>query len=197
MSKKKIETNEIRCASQQIIVSRTDLEGNIIYHNPTFSEVNGFQGSSCIHKPHNIVRLPDMPKTIFKIIWSIIEQGLPIQAVLKNRTNDGHYYWTLINWKVQKDADNNAISYVAYGKQAPDHVIEKMEPLYAMMLDIEKEHGMDSALKYLHSFLEEEGVNYSQYMEKLIKHREFRCLCDFVKHTLSGTKKLKRKKRRN
>jgi len=188
--------NEIRCAAQQITISRTDLEGNIIYHNPTFSEVNGFQGSSCIHQPHNIVRHPDMPKTIFKIIWSIIEQGLPIQALLKNKTNDGHYYWTLINWKVQKDADNNIISYVAYGKQAPDHVIEKMAPIYEMMLEIEKNHDIDAALKYLHAFLEEEGMNYSQYMEKLLKHREFRCLCDFVKHAFSGTTKKRRKKRR-
>lgn len=184
MSKMNTVNNEIRCAAQQVIISRTDLKGNIIYYNPTFAEVNGFEGSSLIHKPHNIIRHPDMPKTIFQIIWSIIEQGLPIQAVIKNKTNDGHYYWTLMNWKVQKDRDNNIISYVAYGKQAPDHVIKAIEPLYKMMLEIEKEHDIDAALNFLHSHLEEEGLTYSQYMEKLTKHREFRCLCDFVKHAI-------------
>jgi len=184
MSKTRIINDEIKCAAQQVIISRTDLEGNIIYYNPTFSEVNGFQGSYLIHKPHNIIRHPDMPKTIFKIVWSIIEQGLPIQAVLKNKTNDGKYYWTLMSWKVQKDRENNVISYVAHGKQAPDHVIKTIEPLYKLMLDIEKEHGIDVALDYLHAHLEEEGVTYSQYLERFSKHREFRCLCDFVKHAL-------------
>jgi len=175
---------EIRCATQEIIVSRTDLKGNIIYCNPIFSKINGFKGASVIHQPHNIIRHPDMPKTIFKIIWSIIEQGLPIQALLKNKTNDGCYYWTLLNWKVQRNRDAKIVSYVAYGKQAPDYAIKAIEPIYEMMLKIEEEHDMESALEYLESFLEEEGVTYREYMEELTKNREFRCLCDFIKHAI-------------
>jgi hypothetical protein len=83
---------------------------------------------------------------------------------------------------VQKDRDNNVISYVAYGKQAPDHAIKAVKSLYETMLKIEQEHDVDSALEFLHSFLEEEGLNYKEYMEKLTKNREFRCLCDFIKH---------------
>jgi len=177
-----IKLQEVRCATQEIIVSRTDLNGDIIYHNATFARVNGFKGASVIHKPHSIIRHPDMPKGIFRIIWSIIEQGLPIQAILKNKTNDGHYYWTLVNWKAQRNRDHEIISYIAYGRQAPDYAIKAVEPLYEMMLAIEKEHDIDSSLDYLHAFLDEEGVNYREYMEKLTKNREFRCLCDFIKH---------------
>jgi len=181
---KKSKKEEIKCNTQEVIVSRTDLKGDIIYANQTFVKINGFKGSSFIHKPHNIIRHPDMPKTIFKIIWSIIEQGLPIQAIIKNKTNDNHYYWTVINWKVQKDRDNNIISYVAYGKQAPDHAIKVIEPLYKMMLEIEKEHNMEASLEYLHAYLDEENVTYREFMERLTKHREFRCLCDFIKHAI-------------
>jgi len=181
---KPIKQKEIKCATQEVIITRTDLKGNIIYHNPTFSKINGFEGASVIHKPHNIVRHPDMPKAIFRIIWSIIQQGLPIQALVKNKTNDGHYYWTLINWKIQKNRDNEIISYVAYAKQAPNHAIKVLTPIYNMMLQIEKEHDIDSSLEYFHSFLNEEGLTYSQYMEKLTKNREFRCLCDFIKHLI-------------
>ncbi len=179
-----LKEKEVRCATQEIIITRTDLKGNIIYHNPTFSKINGFEGASVIHKSHSIVRHPDMPKAIFRIIWSIIEQGLPIQALLKNRTNDGHYYWTLINWKVQKNRDNQTISYVAYSRQAPDKVIKEIAPIYTMMLAIEKEHDIDSSLEYFRSFLDEKGLSYREYMEKLTKNREFRCLCDFIKHLI-------------
>ena len=181
MNKKQTQ-KQVRCATQEIIITRTDLKGNIIYHNPTFAKINGFKGASVINKSHNIVRHPDMPKAIFRIIWSIINQGLPIQALLKNKTNDGHYYWTLINWKIQRDRDNQIISYVAYGKQAPDKVIKELAPIYSMMLAIEKEHDIESSLEYFHSFLHEKGITYREYMEELTKNREFRCLCDFIKH---------------
>jgi hypothetical protein len=177
--------HEIKCANQQVIVTRTDLEGNLIYYNPTFLEINAFSNKeTLIRKPHNIVRHPDMPKSIFHIIWTIIERGHPIQAIVKNKTQDNHYYWSVMNWKVQFDNNNNIISYVAYAKQAPEYVIKAIEPLYGMMLQIEKEHGMESALEYLHSFLNEENLTYSQYLKKLTKHREIRCLCDFVKHKI-------------
>jgi len=188
MSRKNKVNKEIKCSTQQVLISRTDLKGNLIYYNPTFLEVNGFTGSSLINKPHSILRHPDMPKTIFRIIWSIIEQGLPIQALIKNKTNDGKYYWALMNWKAQKDKNNKVISYVAYGRQAPNAAVKSIEPLYKAMLDIEKENDIESALEYLHSYLEEEGLSYSQYMKKLTKHRELKCLCDFIKYSLSITK---------
>ena len=176
--------HEIKCASQQVIVSRTDTEGNIVYCNPTFLEINNFKSSEIIKQPHSIIRHPDMPKTIFRVIWSIIEQGMPIQAVLKNQTNEGEYYWTLTTIKPQKDRDNKVISYVAYGKQAPDAVIKTIEPLYNILAEIELDIGIDDALNYLESHLKEEKMTYAQYMRHLTKNREFRCLCDFIKHAV-------------
>lgn len=185
MSKLKRIKHEIKCARQEVIVSRTDTKGNIVYCNPTFLTVNGFKSSEVIKHPHSIVRHPDMPKSIFQIIWSIIEQGLPIQAVIKNKTNDGHYYWTLMTIKAQRDRDNKIISYVAYGKQAPDVVINKIEPLYKIMKEIEEEVDIDAALEYLESYLREENLTYAQYIKKLNKNREFRCLCDFIKYAIT------------
>jgi len=184
MNKLRKVKHEIKCTTQQVIVSRTDLEGNIVYCNPTFLEVNSFKSSEIIKQPHSIVRHPDMPKTIFRIIWSIIKQGMPIQAVIKNQTNRGEYYWILMNIKPQKDRDNKVISYVSYAKQAPDAVIKKIEPLYRTLSEIEYEVDVDTALQYLESHLAEEGMNYAQYMKHLTKNRDFRCLCDFIKHSV-------------
>ncbi|SFV50444.1 Methyl-accepting chemotaxis protein [hydrothermal vent metagenome] len=175
---------EIKCAYQEVIISRTDIEGNIIYCNSTFSKINGFKGASVINQPHNIVRHPDMPKTIFRIIWKIILDGLPIQAIIKNKTNDNKYYWSMIEWKPQRDNQNNIVSFVAEGRQAPEQIIKIIEPLYQMLSEIEKEHGMDSALRYLHSYLDEKGMTYSQYLNHLTKHRGMRCLCEFIRHSI-------------
>jgi len=184
MSKLKKVNHEIKCATQQVIVSRTDTEGNIIYYNPTFLKINGFKENQVLNCTHRIVRHPDMPKSIFRIIWSIIEQGLPIQAVMKNKTNDGHFYWTIVSITPQTDRDNNIISYVSYAQQAPDSAVKMIEPLYKIMSEIEQESDIDTAVTYLESYLEEKEMSYAEYIKPLNKNREFKCLCDIVKHAI-------------
>ena len=183
--------HEIKCAYQEIIVSRTDIEGNIIYYNSTFSKVNGFKGASVINQPYNIIRHPDMPKTIFDIIWKVISNGYPIQAIVKNKTKDNYYYWSMVEWRVQKDNQNNIISYLAKERQAPQKIIDIMEPLYKMLYDIEKNHGMKSALIYLRSYLDEKEMTYSQYLEHLTKYRDIKCLCEFIRHSIFKNDKIR------
>ena len=178
--------NQVRCTSQEIIIARTNTKGKIIYYNPTFSKIHGIEGGELIHESEELFRHPDMPKAIFKIVSSILEQGLSIQAVVKNKTLDGKYYWSLVSWEAQRDVDDEIISFVMRGKQAPDKVINIMEPLYKIMTNIEEEHGIESSLAFLHAHLDEEKVTYSQYMNTLTKNREFRCLCDFVTHSILG-----------
>jgi aerotaxis receptor len=55
---------------EELIVSRTDLKGNITYVNDTFAQISGYSPSELIGKPHSIVRHPDMPKAIFKDLWN-------------------------------------------------------------------------------------------------------------------------------
>lgn len=50
----------------ELIVSRTDLKGNITYANETFALISGYEVDELIGRSHNIVRHPDMPKVIFK-----------------------------------------------------------------------------------------------------------------------------------
>jgi len=175
---------EIKCTYQEIVISRTDISGNIIYCNSTFTKINGFQGSSAINQPYGITNHPDMPQTIFDIIWKTINKGLPIQAIVKNITKDSKYYWSIVEWKPQRDNQNRVVSYVSHGKQAPEQVVKIIEPLYQMLYDIEKKHGMESALKFLHSYLDEENMTYSQYLYHLTKNRGFKCLCEFIRHNI-------------
>lgn len=75
------------------ILSESDLYGTITYVNTKFCEVSGFTKEELIGKPHNIVRHPDMPKDLFKLLWSTIKKGEPFRGIVKNRTKDGGHYW--------------------------------------------------------------------------------------------------------
>lgn len=78
---------------EELIVSRTDLKGNITYANDTFALISGYEIDELIGKPHNILRHPDMPKSIFKELWKDIETKGSWSGFIKNKRKDDGFYW--------------------------------------------------------------------------------------------------------
>ncbi|MGJ7612067.1 MULTISPECIES: methyl-accepting chemotaxis protein [unclassified Variovorax] len=79
------------------LVSRTDLKGRITYVNPAFVEASGFAVADLMGKAHNIVRHPDVPAEAFADMWASLGQGLPWTGLIKNRRQNGDFYWVLAN----------------------------------------------------------------------------------------------------
>lgn len=84
---------ETEVPENELIVSRTDLNGKITYANETFARISGYEVSELIGKPHNIVRHPDMPNSIFKELWQTLKTGEIWRGYVKNLRKDGGYYW--------------------------------------------------------------------------------------------------------
>jgi aerotaxis receptor len=84
---------ETKVPSDELIISRTDLDGNITYANETFAQISGYTPDELIGKPHNIVRHPDMPKAAFKDLWEVIKSGRKWRGFVKNMRKDSGYYW--------------------------------------------------------------------------------------------------------
>ena len=49
-----------------IIVSKTDLSGRLTYANKIFLDISGYKEKEVLGKPHNLIRHPYMPRTIFQ-----------------------------------------------------------------------------------------------------------------------------------
>ncbi len=84
---------ETEVPNDEVITSRTDLEGNITYANETFCEISGYTLDELLGKPHNIVRHPDMPKSVYKELWETIKNGNQWTGVIKNLRKDKSFYW--------------------------------------------------------------------------------------------------------
>ena len=76
-----------------VIISETDLKGNIISANDPFCAISGYRRDELIGSPHNIIRHPSMPKELFRQLWATIQRGDVFRAVIKNRTKRGGHYW--------------------------------------------------------------------------------------------------------
>ena len=79
------------------IVSRTDLQGNIVSANDAFIEASGYAWTELVGQPHNILRHPDVPSDIFKDFWHTIKAGKPWSQTVKNRCKNGDHYWVVAN----------------------------------------------------------------------------------------------------
>lgn len=76
-----------------IIMSSTDAKGIIIYASDAFCEISGYSKKELLGSSHNIIRHPDMPKSIFKEMWDTITSGKVWHGEVKNKKKNGDYYW--------------------------------------------------------------------------------------------------------
>ncbi len=75
------------------IVSEADLKGTIVSCNDKFCEVSQYSRDELIGEGHNKTRHPDMPKSVFKELWSTIGRGKIFRGMVKNQKKDGTPYY--------------------------------------------------------------------------------------------------------
>jgi len=164
--------NEIKLNPKRYIVSKTDPKGIIEYGNDYFVEISGYTEAELIGQPHSIIRHPDMPKIVFKLMWDRINKAQNIMAVVKNLAKDGSYYWVVTEFEPKIDPITNEIlSHTAFRKAAPQKAVETMIPIYKKLIEIEKEGGMQASEKYLRGFFEEKNITYDEYIDQLVGNR--------------------------
>ncbi len=100
-------------SGEEFIISKTDLDGVIVYANTTFCRISGYKPSELIGRPHNIVRHPDMPRSAFADMWQTIQSGAEWNGVIKNRCKNGDHYWVVAKVMPERDEAGNIIGYLA------------------------------------------------------------------------------------
>ncbi|AWM14851.1 histidine kinase [Flavobacterium sediminis] len=150
------------------IMSKTDKYGTIEYANEVFVDVCGYEDYELVGQPHNIIRHPDMPKVVFKVLWDNLKAGNNFHAVVKNMAKSGRYYWVITDFDISRNEDGEITHYFARRKAVPQEVVSKIEPLYKKLLQIEEAAGMEGSEKYLTGFLEEQGQDYVEFLKGLM-----------------------------
>ena len=100
---------ERQVKSSEIISTRTDPQGLIVFANSVFLAVTGYASDEVQGKPHNIVRHPDVPRVIYSVLWQTLRDGETFFGVTKNRTKGGDHYWTLGYFHPDMKAGGNEI----------------------------------------------------------------------------------------
>ena len=151
----------------EIIVSKTDARGIITYANQVFLRVAGYAEHELLGKPHNIVRHPDMPRVVFKLLWDTIKNGSEIFAYVLNRAKNGDHYWVFAHVTPTFDASGTITSYHSSRRKPAMSAVAKIAPIYQLLVEEEKKHrlpkdAMAASEKILLGYLEKVGMSYER-----------------------------------
>ncbi|MFN3077604.1 MAG: PAS domain-containing protein [Alphaproteobacteria bacterium] len=160
---------ERRFADNEIIVSKTDPAGVITYANEVFQRMAGYDEGELLGKPHSIIRHPDMPRCVFKLLWDTIAAGQEIFAYVVNRARNGDHYWVFAHVTPNFSPSGKIIGYHS-SRRSPDRgAVEAARGLYAALLAEEKRHGdpkagLSASFNMFVDLLGQKGVGYDKFV---------------------------------
>jgi PAS domain S-box-containing protein len=164
---------ERRFEDDELIVTKTDCGGKLTYTNPVFLTISSLTEREALGKPHNVIRHPDMPRCVFRLLWDTIQAGREIFAYVLNRATNGDHYWVFAHVTPSLQADGQVVGYHS-NRRVPDRrVLEtEIQPLYRALLDEERRHaakarGIDASLDRLNTLLAAKGFDYERFIFSL------------------------------
>ncbi|AJD53769.1 PAS domain S-box-containing protein [Thalassospira sp. MBR-102] len=158
---------------EELIVSKTDLKGRITYANEVFLRLSDYHEKEVLGQPHSLIRHPDMPRCVFKLLWDEIAAGHEIFAYVVNMSKNGDHYWVYAHITPSLDANGKIIGYHSNRRVADPKVLkDTIIPLYAELRQIEestanRKDGMIAAEKALAQKLSDAGLAYDKFIQSL------------------------------
>ncbi len=156
----------------ELIVTKTDPRGIITYANDVFLRISALTEEEAIGQPHSLIRHPDMPRAVFKLLWDTLKNKQELFAYVVNLASDGAHYWVLAH--VTPSFDRNCqLSGYHSSRRVPDRAaVDAAAELYARLRAEERRHSsspaaLDASWEMLQGILRERGQTYDQYVWEL------------------------------
>jgi PAS domain S-box-containing protein len=165
-------TGNERTFGNEFLVSITDTKGVLTYVNDVFIRLAGYSEKELLGQQHNIVRHPDMPRCIFKLLWDTIASGNEIFAYVINKAKNGDHYWVFAHVTPTYDDNNNIIGYLSSRRNASDEALNFIKPLYKQLCNEERRHsskksGMQASFDMFSAMLKEKNTSYAECVIRL------------------------------
>ena len=157
---------EVRVADDDLIVSKTDSTGRLTYVNRTFMRISNFAEHALLGQQHNIVRHPDMPRGVYRLMWETLKAEREFFGVIKNITADGDFYWVFANVTADHDRGGAVSGYFSVRRSVSPRAVAAVSELYAQMRQIEHKSGPatapEASLAWLRRTLADQQTTYER-----------------------------------
>lgn len=156
----------------EIIVSKTDLKGLITYANQVFIQIAGYSEEELLGQPHNIIRHPDMPGSVFRLLWDTISKGSECFAYVKNMSRNGDHYWVFAHVTPTFDTAGQIVGYHSNRRVPERKSVYAVDALYRTVLSEERKfsnrvEAVDAGMRVLTAAVANSGVPYEELVFSL------------------------------
>ena len=153
----------------EIIVTKTDPQGRLTYANDVFLRMSAYPEEEMLGQPHSMIRHPDMPRAVFKLLWDTLKEGRELFAYVVNLAGDGAHYWVFAHVTPSVDASGRVVGYHSNRRVPSARALEQVRPLYARLLTEERRHArpadaIAASTALLQEVLDERGQTYDEFV---------------------------------
>tara|TARA_Y100000813_G_scaffold195939_1_gene178531 strand:- start:574 stop:1095 length:522 start_codon:yes stop_codon:yes gene_type:complete len=173
MPDRQVTGKEVFFDDDEIIVSKTDLTGKLTYANDVFLRIAGYKEAEVLGQPHSLIRHPDMPRCIFKLLWDTISAGGEIFAYVMNRCKNGDHYWVLAHVTPSRNTAGEIVGYHSNRRVPNRKVLEgTIIPLYDQLRAKEqsfenRKQGLEASSADITGLLQQKGLAYDEFIARL------------------------------
>jgi len=159
---------EKRLGRGEKIISKTDQRGNILEGNDTFFEFCEYHPDELVGMPHNIIRHPEMPQIVFRLLWAKLRDGQNVNAFVKNRTKYGNHYWVYATVSpTASNIGNRKQGFYSIRKAPNPAAVEQMTEIYRLLKEKEEAEGYLAAKELLRAVLLANELKFNDLMKRL------------------------------
>jgi aerotaxis receptor len=162
---------ELELSADQLIITKSDPTGKIIYCNQDFIELSGYSERELIGQPHSLLRHKEMPAGIFYLLWHTLKQKKEFNGFIQSRCKNGDSYWAFTNISPVYSLNNQLLGYTGAQRQPNPAATTLFSMYYEQMLEEEgsnpTEQDAKKSLQLLTDLVSATGDDYEASVFKL------------------------------
>lgn len=149
----------IKIVDENVLISSTDLAGNITYVSRAFCNVSGYTQQELLGQNHSIVKHEDTNIVVYEALWARIQNGEVWKGELKNRNKQGEEYWVDVTISPIRNANNVMVGYTSIRHNITDKkIIEEISITDGLTNIYNRRHFNDVFPRYLNILKRDNGL---------------------------------------